>query len=626
MSRYIYIILFSLALLSSCANLGGGPQGGPRDTIPPIVEKESPINGTLNFDAKRIEIHFDEYIQLNDIQKNVLISPPQQKAPEIKAIGKTLSVVFAEELTDSTTYTIDFGSAICDYNEKTPLLEYVYSFSTGDVIDSLAISGRVYDAGNLDPIAGVLVGIHTNSADSALSTIPFVRITRTDDNGYFTIHNMRSGKYRLFALNDISRDYLYQPGEAIAFADSIVEPYIEMREQQDTIWRDTIGIDPETKDTLFTRQVDSIVNVMKTYYLPDSLVLWYFTENKQRHYFKGVYREEQHAFTLIFSAPQDSMPIIQPLSPSQRDSLASDSAWVNWMNYTLLHTNTTKDTITYWLTDSLAIAQDSIYLKMTYLISDSVYNLVSQTDTILAVYRRPRMSEKAWENVQRQKRERKLEIKSNASGKFEIYDTLKITSVFPLDSFKVEHIHLSHKVDTIWRPHPFEVVTSDTLKQSIQLISKLEPAESYQLTIDSAALYDIYGKCNDSTGFAIKLKSLDEYSSLLVKMTHFDARARIQLLNEKDIAIRELPATETGALFTHLTPTTYYLRLYIDWDGDEKWTTGDWSTQRQPEPVYYFPSKLKLRANWDFEENFDHLATPRVDSKPKALIGKQQKK
>ena len=329
-----------MALLSSCANLGGGPQGGPRDTIPPIVEKESPINGTLNFDAKRIEIHFDEYIQLNDIQKNVLISPPQQKAPEIKAIGKTLSVVFAEELTDSTTYTIDFGSAICDYNEKTPLLEYVYSFSTGDVIDSLAISGRVYDAGNLDPIAGVLVGIHTNSADSALNTIPFVRITRTDDNGYFTIHNMRSGKYRLFALNDISRDYLYQPGEAIAFADSIVEPYIEKREQLDTIWRDTIGIDPETKDTLFTRQVDSIVNVMKTYYLPDSLVLWYFTENKQRHYFKGVYREEQHAFTLIFSAPQDSMPIIQPLSPSQRDSLASDSAWVNWMDYTLLQTNT----------------------------------------------------------------------------------------------------------------------------------------------------------------------------------------------------------------------------------------------------------------------------------------------
>ena len=625
MSIYIYIILFSLALLSSCANLGGGPQGGPRDTIPPVVEKESPINGALNFDAKRIEVHFNEYIQLNDIQKNVLISPPQQKAPEIKAIGKTLSVVFAEELTDSTTYTIDFGSAICDYNEKTPLPEYVYSFSTGDVIDSLAISGRVYDAENLDPVAGVLVGIHSNSADSALNTIPFVRITRTDNNGYFTIHNMRSGKYRLFALNDISRDYLYQPGEAVAFADSIVEPYVEIREIQDTIWRDTIGIDSGTKDTLFTKQIDSVVTTIKPFYLPENLVLWNFEESKKRHYFKGVYREEQHAFSLIFSAPQDTLPIISPLSPNQRDSLASDSAWINWLDHTLLQSNATNDTITYWLTDSLAISQDSIYLEMTYLISDSLYNLVPQTDTILAVYRRPRMSEKAWENVQRQKRERVLEIKSNASGKFEIYDTLKITSVFPLDSINGERIHLSHKVDTIMRPHPFELVTSDSIKHSIHLISKLEPAESYQLTIDSAALYDIYGKCNDSTGFSIKLKSLDEYSSLLIKMTHYDSRARIQLLNEKDEVIREQAAKETGTLFEYLTPTSYYLRLYIDLNEDKQWTTGDWLQKRQPEPVYYYPSKLKLRANWDFEENFDHLAIPRTESKPKALIGKKKK-
>mgnify|MGYP006329891289 FL=1 len=263
---------------------------------------------------------------------------------------------------------------------------------------------------------------------------------------------------------------------------------------------------------------------------------------------------------------------------------------------------------------------------MTYQISDSVYNLVSQTDTILAAYRRPRMSEKAWENVQRQKRERKLELKSNASSKFEIYDTLNIQSPFPIDSIQSEYIHLSHLNDTIKIPMSFTLVADDSLKQTIHLVAPLEPAESYLLTIDSAAMYDIYGKCNDSTGYSIKLKSLDEYSSLLIKMTHFDSRARIQLLNDKDEAIRELPATETGALFTHLTPTTYYLRLYIDWNGDNKWTTGDWLSKRQPEPVYYFPSKLKLRANWDFEENFDHLATPQIDSKPKALVGKQQKK
>lgn len=625
MRRHLYIIILLLGLLSSCANLGGGPQGGPRDTIPPKVEKESPLNGTLNFDAKRIEIHFDEYIQLGDIQKNVLISPPQQKAPEIKAIGKTLSVVFADPLIDSTTYTLDFGSAICDYNEKTPLNGYIYSFSTGDVIDSLAISGRVYNSANLDPVAGVLVGIHINPADSALTTTPFIRITRTDEDGYFTIHNMRGGSYRLFALDDISRDYLYQPGEALAYADSLITPYVERREVADTTWRDTLGIDPQTKDTLFTRQIDSISLVTKTFYLPDSLVLWYFAEEKQRHYFKGVYREEPHAFSLIFSAPQDSIPSILPLSPSQRDSMASDSAWVNWMDYTLVQSNTSHDTLTFWLTDSLAIGQDSIYLEMTYLVSDSLYQLVPQRDTILAVYRRPRMSEKAWENLQRQKRERKLELKSNASGKFEIYDTLHISSAYPLDSIKKEHIHLVHRVDSITTPVSFELQIVDSLKQRIQLVATLQPSESYHLTLDSAACYDIYGKCNDSTAFPIRLKSLDEYSSLLVKLTHFDERARIQLLNDKDQVLQELPALETGTYFDHLAPTTYYLRLYLDLNADQRWTSGDWIAHRQPEPIYYFPSKLKLRANWDFEENFDHLAIPQAQSKPKALIGKQKK-
>ena len=626
--RHIYILIgVVLGLLCvSCANRGTGPQGGPRDTIPPMVVKESPMNGSLNFDAKRIEIHFDEYIQLDNVQKNVLISPPQQTPPEVKAIGKNVSVVFNEPLQDSTTYTIGFGAAICDYNEKTPLHDYVYSFSTGDVIDSLSVSGRVYDAANLDPISDVLVGIHSNHADSALGTIPFTRIARANEEGYFTIHNMRSGIYRLYALNDISRDYLYQPGEALAFADSLVRPYTELREVSDTIWRDTLGIDPATKDTLFTRQIDSVVIAEHIFYLPDTLVLWYFTENKQRHYFKGVYREEQHAFTLIFSAPQDSLPTIRALRPSEVDSLANDSSWVDWMDYALLQSNATYDTITYWLTDSLAIKQDSIYMEMRYMISDSVYNLIPQTDTVLAVYRRPRMSEKAWENVQRQKRERKLEMKSNASSKFEIYDTLHIQSPFPLDSLKTELLHLVHvEEDTIVTPIPFVIHACDSLKQRIQLVANLEPAESYMLTIDSAALYDIYGKCNDSTSYKLKLKSLDEYSSLRVKMTHFDARARMQLLNDKDQVLRELPAVEEGAHFDYLTPTTYYLRLYIDWNNDGEWTTGDWLQKRQPEPIYYFPSRLKLRANWDFEENFNHLAIPQVQSKPKALIGKAAK-
>lgn len=618
----IYTGLLAVLLCTACANRGGGPQGGPRDTIPPMVTKESPLNGTLAFRGNKVEVHFDEYIQLDDIQKNVLISPPQQRPPEVKAFGKTLSVVFVEDLLDSTTYTIDFGAAICDYNEKTPLRDYVFSFSTGDYIDSLGIEGLVINAEDLNPVQGVVVGIHSNPEDSALNTLPFTRITRSDEDGYFVIHNIRNGSYRLYALNDVSRDYLYQPGEALAFCDTILTPYLDIVAEHDTLWRDTIGIDIATGDTLFTRQIDTIRTHEVRYYEPHDLVLWYFTEDKQRHYFRGVYREEQHAFTLIFATPQDSLPAIRALRPSERDSTLSDSAWVNWMDYTLFQSSPNRDTLTYWLTDSLTIGQDSIYLQMTYLISDSLYNLVPQTDTVLAVYRRPRMSQKAREAQERKKRERKLELKTNASSKFEIYDTLRIYSAFPLDSVHAGMIHLAHKVDTVLTPVPIRIMEKDSIRMQTCVIAKLEPAESYVLEIDSAACRDIYGICNDAVKANIKLKSADEYANILVRMAQYDPRARIQLLSEKDAVLREQPASPDGTKFEYLAPTTYYLRLYLDLNGDGHWTTGDWLTRRQPEPVYYFPKKLKLRANWDFEETFDHLAVPQVDSKPAALLPK----
>ena len=116
-----------------------------------------------------------------------------------------------------------------------------------------------------------------------------------------------------------------------------------------------------------------------------------------------------------------------------------------------------------------------------------------------------------------------------------------------------------------------------------------------------------------------------DYASLRVKMVHFDARARIQLLSEKEVVLREELAKEDGVVFDYLAPTTFFLRLYIDEDGDGKWTTGDWLTKRQAEPIYYYPKKLKLRANWDFEEMFDHLAQPRWKSRPKALQNKQER-
>lgn len=584
----IVLILGWLLLLVSCANRGSGPQGGPKDTIPPTLLRETPLNGTCNFTGKTIVLQFDEYIQLNDVANNVLISPPQRTSPQVKAFGKRVTVSFEEDLQDSTTYTIDFGVAICDNNEKTPLGNYSFSFATGDHIDSLAMFGRVINAADLNPVQGVIVGVQSNLHDSAFATLPFTRIAKTDTAGLFGVLNMRGGDYRIYALRDVSRDYLYQPSEALAFTDEVFTPSLAC--DSDSVW----------------------------YHVPDTIVLKLFTENKQRHYFIRALRDkEQHYFTLLFSAPQDSLPTIVALRP---DSISPDSAWVDFTQYMLCQANPTNDTLVYWLTDSVAISMDTLRFAMTYKMSDSLYQLVDTTDTVQVVYRHPRMSQKALEAKQRRDASRTVELKSNASSKFDIYRSIEWRSTTPLKDYVTDSIHLVEKKDTLLLPVDFRLEPLDSVGLLFALHANLQPEHAYSLRIDSGAMHDIYGVTNNAFKAEYKLRSLDQYSTLTIKMTHFDPLARIQVLDEKDKVIRELPAEPNGTRFEYLEAKSFYVRLYIDLDKNGQWTTGDWALKRQPEPVYYFSQKLTLRANWEFEEEFDHLAIPLLKQKPKALI------
>lgn len=610
------LIAFSLLLLffSSCANRGIGPQGGPKDTIPPRMVKEQPLNQSVNFHGKKIEITFNEYLQLDNIQQNLLVSPPQQVSPIVKAVGKKVTVEMQEDLIDSTTYTLDFGNAICDYTEKNPLRGYVFAFSTGDRIDSMEVYGRVANAEDLNPVSGLMVGLQANLHDSAFSTLPFTRVARSDSLGEFGIQNLRNGVYRLYALQDQSRDFLYQPGEGLAFADSLVIPEYETEIVFDTIWKELA----DTIDSLASvPQIDTILTIQNTYVGPADLLLWFFKEDKQRHYFQRVYRDEPHIIKLQFSAPQDSLPALRALPPSAMDSTRADSLWTDPWAYTLLQANPTRDTLVYWLTDSIAIRQDTIYLEMTYLKSDSLYNLVPQIDTVSAIYRAPRMTQKAKEAQEKKARERKLDLKSNAKDKFEVYDTLCVVSAFPIDSIYTDSIRLYEKQDTLLIDKPFTLCQKDVM--SFQIIAPLQQGKQYELHLDSAAVRDIYGVASDKKKFTLKLKTAEDYSTLLIRLPDYDPRIRLQLLSEKDQPVRELPAREEGTKFEYLAPKTYYLRLYFDLNGDGRWTTGDWATKRQPEPVYYFPAKLSLRANWDFEERFDYLARPQLEAKPREL-------
>ena len=553
-------------VLAGCANRGIGPQGGPRDSIPPSPLHSDPENGALNFRGNKIDVAFNEYLQLNNISQNLLMSPPQQHAPEVKARGKHLIVQFEDTLKENTTYTLDFGNAVCDFTERNPTVNYTFAFSTGPIIDTLQLSGHVFDAENLNPVKGITVGVYANLDDSAFSRLPFDRIGRSDSLGAFRIGNMKEGTYRLYAVEDISRDYRLTPGEPLAYADETVSP---------------------------AAQTDSM------------LTLWLFSEQQQRLYLLRTTREKQHKIQIAFSATPDSLPELRPLSDS--------------LHYYISY-NKTLDTLTIWLTDSMSIMQDSLFIEARYRRTDSLYHLEWTTDTLRAVWRTPRLSAKAQQLMLKRQQNRKVDLKSNARSGFDIYDTLRIYSTTPLLDFIADSMHLYERVDTLLKPVVFKVAPTDTLPMQLALLASLKAGRKYELHIDSAALHDVYGAPNKKEQFTLQLKTPEDYSTLRVKLNPYLPKARIQVLNSRDEVVRELPADPSGAFFRYLKPDAYYIRLYLDEDGDKRWTTGSWEEHRQPEGVYYFPAKIQTKPNWDFEEEWDYLALPQTKAKPAELI------
>ena len=254
-----------LAIIYSCANIGS-PNGGPYDETPPKFVSSNPIPNQVNYQGKNVEILFDELIQIEKPTENVIITPPQMELPIIRSSGKKAVIELKDSLKPNTTYTIDFTNSIVDNNEKNVFENFSFAFSTGETIDSLEISGVLLNAENLEPMPGITIGLHNNLEDSAFVKVPFLRTSRTNDKGRFTIRNIAPGSYRVFALNDVNRDYKFdQPGEDIAFLDSLIVPSFEFTTRQDTTWKDTLTI-------------DTIRTINYTRFLPDDIELRLFNE------------------------------------------------------------------------------------------------------------------------------------------------------------------------------------------------------------------------------------------------------------------------------------------------------------------------------------------------------------
>lgn len=535
LKRYTILLLgwivFFLAL-QSCANRGTGPQGGPKDTIPPILLSAYPANGSTNFNTNTIILEFNELVSVNNPTQNVIFSPPLKTTPSVKALGKKVNIVFQDSLQPNTTYTIDIKKCIVDYTESNPYENYVYMFSTGDKVDSLQISGKIIDAQTLAAKKNYTVGIYSNLSDTTFTTQKFDRFTKTNENGEFTIYGVAEGEYNLYALNDAGGVYHYQnKGTDIAFMDSTVIPSAHLHGKVDTLWTDT------TK----TQYENVTLNAYYEYF-PNDLVLKTFKEKTISHRLKSYKRIAANKLSLIFSEPQDIEPTINIIGENVSDPLLKERTY-------------RADSLIYWVKDSLLYQKDSLQFAVSYLKTDSTGAHIAQTDSLYFIFRETKAAKRRKE---KSTTNHVFNFSHNLNKSLEVYDTIKFVFDEPIKEIITDSISLSLKVDTIFEKVDYKIMFDDSIcKKKLYLLFKKELGGNYQINMDSASITSIYGKTINAFKKPIKIKSLEEYSNLYIKFNENVNNGIVQLLNDKDIVIQECPVVDAEAYFEDITPGAY---------------------------------------------------------------------
>ena len=614
MKKLLYIFCIACVVVG-CARMGQ-PDGGWYDDDPPVVIGSDPADQSTNVKAKKITIYFDEFIKLEDATSKVTVSPPQLEMPEINATGKKIVVELQDSLKENTTYTIDFSDAISDNNEGNPLGNYTYSFSTGDQIDTLEVSGYVLDASNLEPVKGIKVGLYNDLADSAFKTKPMLRVSQTDSRGHFVIKGVAPGTYRAYALNDVDGDFRFsQKAEMVGFNHDTFVPSFKPDTRTDTIWRDSLHI-------------DALKKVPYTHFLPDDITLLAFTQLQTDRFLLKTERNEPEKFSMFFSYGHPELPVIKGLN------FDADSAFV-------VETGEKQDTIHYWLRDTTLINQDTLRMEISYMITDTLGNLVSHTDTLEALAKVPyekRMKEKAkafekWQKEQEKKKKHDEKYDSiypvevlkpnyQVPSSMDPDKKIEIEMPIPLQRCDTAGVHLYSMIDSVWYEAPFTFRPVEYQLRKYEILAEWRPNVEYSLEIDSAAFEDIHGLVSGAFKQGIKVKSLDEYSTLTLNISGIadSLPLRVQLLNNSGGKVKEVVAHKNVVRFDYVTPGKYYVSAFVDANNNGLWDTGNYNEDLQAEAVYYYSRMIECKEKWDVTQSWDLTSVPRFRQKPQEIV------
>lgn len=574
------LVLTSLVFSHSCANTTLAPSGGAKDSIPPVIVKVTPQSGICNVPVSGtvFSFTFDEYVKVKD-PKGIILSPPQTKPVKTKIHGKTLTIYSEEDFMPNTTYTINFSGAIQDNNEGNDFPGFTYVFSTGSQIDSMMITGIVQDCSTLAPIKGATVLLYKDHADSAvLKQKPFLA-AKTDDWGFFILRNIPDTLFRLYAIQDLNNDFIYDPAtEMISFVDSLIRPV--------TVVNDSI---PETK---FYSMKDTVNCLARKAEYELSL----FREKNSKQVLKNQGRLGDRFGFVSFSAPRahiDTMwvggisdnKLITQFNP-ERDSL------LIWINDTRRMPDTLNVFVNYRKTDSLGALtpfteHSKLYVEGVGKKNSAKNTQVEHSDTICGVTLTA--TPENFEQIG-------IEIAFDYPIITESFDSLSFYALNPRQQKEARNYKLER--DSI-----------DIRKYHIILEEAPQTGYDYILKVPHRGFRDINGYYNDSTEVKVALPTDETLSSVILGLTGVQNKYIIDLQDEKraDVLRTYVVDSDTTLTFPYLKSAKYSIRMTEDVNRNSLVDVGDLMTHRLPEKVKYYKidGEMQFKVPESSEVHFD---------------------
>lgn len=567
----VILALITTSLFNSCANIIP-PTGGPRDTIPPKIISSFPPVYSTEVMPSTIVITFDEFIELDNLQQQFLISPPQEQLPVIRHRGRSITIELKSDLAPNTTYSLNFGNAVLDLNERNPLRNFKYVFSTGKTIDSLTISGMVLSAFENKAQENITVMLYANHYDSVPKKEIPLYVTRTDKDGFFKFSHLRADTFKVFALKDINNNFLYdRPGsEAIAFLYTLVFPSVD----------DIVSLQPQ--ENLPEEQNEPYQKIQ-----PD-ILLRLFTEDVETQYIKSATRPEKYRLQLTLNRPSQKTPEVRPLN------FFPEKAWK------ILETSKRNDSLTIWITDSLFYNLDTMQLEVSFF-DFRPDTILSLSDTLVFTYITPAETPRH-RDQQPATRERLTGLNVQNGEVLEFNKEIFFVNRRPVSSIDTAKITLYETIDTINSSLEFNLSQDLRFPRRYKLIANLNENSDFTITSLPGAFTDVYGNVSDSIKITFKTPEEINYGSLILHLTDVKYPYLIQLLDDNDNVIAEKEITENSTLeFEYLKPQRYKLNAIVDNNKNGKWDTGYYLLGIQPEKVIIHAEPVTIRAAWELE-------------------------